>query len=97
MINVDMRLYDYFTLGENNAYGVPQVSAEPVGKVKMAIYSTSTATQDNILYKSAEYIGLTTDTEFTDRYKIQYEQERLKVLYIQKKGRFKQVFMERVK
>lgn len=97
MINVDMRFYDYFTLGENNAYGVPQVSAEPVGKVKIAIYSTSTAIQDNILYKSAEYIGLTTDTEITDRYIIQYEQERLKVLYIQKKGRFKQVFMERVK
>ena len=97
MINVDMRLYDFYTLGSNDAYGQPKISADPVGKIKMAIYSTSTATQDNVLYKSAEYIGLTTDTEITDRYMIQYEYERLKVLYIQKKGRFKQVFMERVK
>ena len=97
MISFDMRSYDYFTLGDNNAYGVPQLSAEPAGKVKLAIYSTSNAIQDNILYKSAEYIGLTTDAEINDRYIIQYEKERLKVLYIQNKGRFKQVFMERVK
>jgi hypothetical protein len=97
MINFDMKLYDFFTIGDNDAYGQPQVSAEPVGKVKMAIYSTSTAIQDNILYKSAEYIGLTTDAEITDRYIIQHNNERLKVLYIQNKGRFKQVFMERMK
>lgn len=97
MINYEMRSYDFFTIGENNEYGQPQVSAEPVGQIKMAIYSTSTAIQDNVLYKSAEYIGLTTDAEITDRYIIKYETERLKVLYIQKKGRFKQVFMERVK
>ena len=97
MINFDMKLYDYFTIGDNDAYGQPQVSTEPVGQVKMAVYSTSTATQDNVLYKSAEYIGLTTDAEITDRYIIQHDNERLKVLYIQKKGRFKQVFMERMK
>lgn len=97
MINYDMRTYNYFTIGENDAYGQPQITKEPVGTVKIAIYSTSTATQDNVLYKSAEYIGLTTNTEITDRYVIEYEKERLKVLYIQNKGRYKQVFMERMK
>ena len=97
MINVDMRFYDYFTIGENDAYGQPKVSAEPQGKIKMAIYSTSNAVQDNVLYKSAEYVGLTTNTEITDRYIVKYDQEQLKVLYIQPRGRFKQVFMERVK
>ena len=97
MINFDMRLYDFFTIGDNDAYGQPQITAEPAGKIKIAIYSTSTATQDNVLYKSAEYIGLTTNAEITDRYIIQYDNERLKVLYIQNKGRFKQVFMERMK
>lgn len=97
MINFDMKLCDFFTIGENDAYGQPQITAEPVGTIKIAIYPTSTATQDNVLYKSAEYIGLTTNAEITDRYIIQHENERLKVLYIQKKGRFKQVFMERMK
>lgn len=97
MINYDMKSYNYFTIGDNDAYGQPQITAEPVGTIKIAIYPTSTAIQDNVLYKSAEYIGLTTNAEITDRYIIQHEQERLKVLYIQKKGRFKQVFMERMK
>ena len=97
MINANMKSYSYFTIGENNAYGQPQVSAKPAGTVKLAIYSTSTAAQDNILYKTAEYIGLTTDAEITDRYIIEYEKERLKVLYVQHKGRFKQVFLERMK
>ena len=97
MINYDMRTYNYFTIGENDAYGQPQITVEPVGKVNIAIYPTSTATQDNVLYKSAEYIGLTTNTEITDRYIVEYEKERLKVLYIQNKGRYKQVFMERCK
>lgn len=96
MINAEMKSYNYFTIGGNDAYGQPQASADPVGQVKLAIYSTSTTAQDNILYKTAEYIGLTTDVEITDRYIIEYEKERLKVLYVQKKGRFKQVFMERM-
>lgn len=97
MINYDMRTYNYFTIGDKDAYGQPKATDNPVGEVKIAIYPTSTAIQDNILYKSAEYIGLTTDTEITDRYIVEYGQERLKVLYIQKKGRYKQLFMERMK
>ena len=95
MINIDMRLYDYYTL-TNNDYAQSVIDETPKGKIKIAIYNTTQSAQDNILYKSAQYIGLTSDTEIDDKYIIQYEEERLKVLYIQKKGRFKQIFMERV-
>ena len=96
MINVDMRKYNYFTIGGNNAYGQPQPTEEPVGKVKMAIYTTSTTIQDNALYKDCQYIGLTTNSEIDDKYIIQYGEERLKVLYVNSRGRFKQVFMSRM-
>lgn len=96
MINADMRLYDYFTIGEKNAYGqatIPAKDADPVGKVKMAINITSQSTQDNINYKDANYIGLT-HANVDDTYIIQYGNERLKVLYVNPLGRFKQVFMK---
>jgi hypothetical protein len=96
MINADMRLYDYFTIGEKNAYGqatIPAKDADPVGKVKMAINITSQSTQDNINYKDANYIGLT-HANVDDTYIIRYGNERLKVLYVNPLGRFKQVFMK---
>jgi hypothetical protein len=98
MINVDMRLYDYFTLGEPNAYGQPQLpkeDAEPVGKIKMAIYTSSQSIQENINYKDCSYIGLTTAL-LDDKYIIQYGNERLKVLYVNPKGRFKQAFLQKI-
>lgn len=97
MINADMRLYNYFTLGSNNAYGQPTPpEAEPAGQVGMAIYPISQSTQDNIRYKDAVYIGLTQDARVRDTYIIQYKKERLKVLYVQPKGRYKQVFMTNI-
>ena len=95
MINADMRLYNFSTIGANDAYGQPQVSAEPAGQITMAIYTTSQATQDNINYSGANYIGLTTGN-VNDTYIIEYGKERLKVLYVQPKGRFKQAFMVKV-
>lgn len=95
MINADMRLYDYFTFGENDAYGQPVLSADPVGKIKMAINITSQSTQDNINYLNASYVGLT-QAQVNDTYVIQYGLERLKVLYVNPKGRFKQVFLARM-
>jgi hypothetical protein len=92
MINADMRIYDYFTLGENNAYGQPSMSAEPVGTIKMAINISSQSVQDNINYKDCQYVGLT-HAEVNDTYVIQYGNEKLKVLYVNPKGRYKQVFM----
>lgn len=96
MINVDMRDYNYYLYGANNAYGQPQLSAEARGTVKMAIYTVSQSIQDNILYQDCSYIGLTNDAEIDDKYVIQYDKERLKVLYVQPRGRFKQAFLARM-
>lgn len=97
MINADMRPYNFFTIGQLNAYGQPQLptaNAEPEGTIKMAIYTTSQSIQDNIKYKDAAYVGLTLNANVTDAYIIQYGNERLKVLYVQPKGRYKQVFLK---
>lgn len=93
MINAQMRQYEYFTYGEKDNYGQPQLSKEPQGTIKMAINVSSQNTSDNILYKNASYIGLTYDAEVNDKYVIAYEQERLKVMFVNDKGRMKQVFM----
>jgi len=95
MINADMRFYDYFTLGEANAYGQPQMSDKPKGKVKMCINSISTSITDNIRFKDASYIGLTLSL-LDDTYIIQYGEEKLKVLYVVPKGRYKQVFLKNI-
>ena len=88
-----MRLYDYFTYGEDDAYGQPMLSKEPVGKIKMAINISSQSVQDNINYRDAQYIGLTY-ADVKDAYVIVYGEERLKVLYINPKGRYNQVFLK---
>ena len=95
MITTDMRLYTYFTIGAKDKYGQPQISEEPQGTIKMAINTTSQATQENIRYKDATYLGLTYQ-EVNDTYVIDYNGERLKVLYVQPKGRYKQVFMKNI-
>lgn len=95
MINADMRVYDYYTYEENNAYGQPQLSQEIKGSVKMAINVTSQSVQDNVLYTGAEFVGLT-HAELSDKYVIQYGDSKLKVLYVNPKGRLKQVFMSRM-
>lgn len=99
MISTNMRFYDYFTLGEPNAYGqrpLPAADAEPAGFVKMAIYESTQSVQDNINYKSANYVGLTNDALIDDTFIIQYGDERLKVLYVNPHGRYRQVFMSRL-
>lgn len=96
MINVDRKDYDYFLLGVKNAYGqqtLPGKDAIPNGKINMAIYTTSQAIQDNILYKDSQYIGLT-NNDINDTYIIQYGDKRLKVLYVLPiKKRYTQVFL----
>lgn len=93
MITTEMQQYDYFTYGAIDEYGQPMISENPIGTIKMAIYVTSQSVQDNINYSGAQYIGLTHDKEVSDKYVIKYEDEMLKVLYVNPKGRFKQVFM----
>ncbi len=93
MINANMRTYDYYTYGDVDGYGQPQLSEEIKGSVKMAINITSQSIQSNIKYKDCSYMGLTHDTSIDDTYVIQYGEEKLKVLYVNPMGRFKQVFM----
>lgn len=95
MFNADMRKYNYFTFGENNAYGQPKLSKEPVGEIIMAIYLTSQSIQDNVNYKDCQYVALT-HANVDDTYVIEYEGEKLKVLYVNPRGRFKQVFLAKI-
>ena len=95
MFNNDMRTYNYFTFGELNAYGQPQLSTEPKGTIKMAIYISSQSVQDNINYKGATYVGIT-HSLLDDSCVIDYNGTKLKVLYINAQGRFKQVFMAEI-
>lgn len=94
MINSNMRYYPYSTFGELDDYGQPQLS-EPKGEVKMSLHLLSQTTQDNIFYNGASYIGLTKQ-EVNDTYVITYGNEKLKVLYVNPYGRYKQVYLCRL-
>lgn len=95
MINTAMRTYNYSTLGTEDAYGQLTNSGEVVGTVKMAIAITSQSTQDNINFENCNYIGLTM-AELDSSCVIHYGTEKLKVLYVNKAGRFNQVYLQRV-
>lgn len=92
MINSDMRTYDYYTYGNDNAYGQKEISNTVAGAIKMAIYLTNQTVQDNINYKDSQYIGLTL-SDIDDSFVIKYGERLLKVLYINPQGRYTQVFM----
>lgn len=91
-----MRLHNYFTLGEENEYGIEAVSDTPKGEIKIAIYPITQAISDTIKYKDTDYIGLTL-AKVDDTYIIQNgEKERLKVLYVNPMGRYTQVYMREI-
>ncbi len=93
MINADMKFYNYFTLGEQDAYGQQKLSAKPVGTIKIAINVASQSIQDNINYTNCQYVGLTHNKNVNDNYVIEYNGNKLKVLYVNPKGRLTQVFL----
>lgn len=95
MINADMRFYDYYILNGKDAYGQPAMSNQPDGQIKIAINISSQSVQDNINYQGSQYVGLT-HAPVNDTYVIQYGTEKLKVLYVNPKGRLTQVFMARM-
>lgn len=97
MINANMRIYNFYTLGEPDAYGQQTLPDNPipVGQVKMAINIASQSIQDNINYEDCNYVGLT-HSLLDESVVIQYGEERLKVLYVNPAGRYKQVFLKRV-
>lgn len=93
-----MRTYNYFTIGDINAYGQPQTISKdttPDGQIKIAIYTSSQSIQDNINYKDCSYIGLT-HAKVDDTYIIEYGEERLKVLYCNPIGKYTQVFLKNI-
>jgi hypothetical protein len=93
MINTKMRLYNYYTFGSSDGYGMPQLSTEPDGQIKISINISSQSTQDSILFKDCSYVGLTHDNNINDSYVIDYNGAKLKVLYVNP-GRFKQVYLK---
>ena len=95
MINAQMRTYDYYTFGEKNAYGQPQLS-DKKGTIKMAIHLVTEAIDENSFYSGANYIGLTRDSAINSTYVIQYGEEKLKVLTVNPQGRYKQVSLARM-
>lgn len=94
MISAQMRKYNYYTFGENNSYGQPALS-EVIGTIKIAINFVTETINENSLYSGAQYTGLTLDA-IDATYVIQYGNEKLKVLYINPMGRYKQVFLARM-
>lgn len=95
MINIQMKDYDYYTYGANDSYGQPQLS-DIKGKVRMTINLMNQAIGENPLYSGAQYIGLTLDNAIDSTYVIQFDEEKLKVLYVNPFGRYKQVFLARM-
>lgn len=93
MINRDRASYNFFTFGELDEYGQPQLSKEPVGAIEMTINLTSQNLTNNVKYSQASYIGLTKDANVNDTYVIEFGAQKLKVLYVNPFGRYKQVFM----
>jgi hypothetical protein len=96
MISTQMRQYTYKKITDSlDDYGQPTVE-EIEGTIKMAINFINETLQDNSLYSDAQYMGLTLNKNINDTYIINYEGESLKVLYVNKSGKYKQVFMSRV-
>lgn len=90
-----MRNYDYYTFEENNSYGQPGLSTVK-GTIKIAINFVTEVIEESSLYSGAQYTGLTLDSTINDTYVIQYGEEKLKVLYVNPAGRYKQVFLARM-
>lgn len=96
MINIQMKNYDYYTFEEKNSYGQPAMSKDIKGNVKMAINFSTEAIEENSLYSGAQFVGLTFDKEVDATYVIQYGEDKLKVLYVNPLGRYRQVFLARM-
>lgn len=86
-----MRNYTYLKYGEQDAYGQPTLGKG--GTISMAISVISNQINDNVLYRDAQYMGLTRGA-LDDKCIVNYGNAKLKVLYVVS-GRFNQVYMAR--
>lgn len=87
-----MRNYTYQKYGEQDAYGQSTLGDEKY-QISMAISIISNQISDNVMYRDAQYIGLTKGT-LDDKCVVTYGDDRLKVLYVVP-GRYNQVYMAR--
>ena len=87
-----MRNYTYQKYGEPDSYGQPILGDEKF-QISMAISVISNQIGDNVMYRNAQYIGLTRGT-LDDKCVVTYGDDKLKVLYVIS-GRFNQVYMAR--
>lgn len=86
-----MRKYTYKKYGDRDAYGQPTL--DNGGTISMAISVISSQISDNVMYRDAQYIGLTNGT-LDDKCVVIYGTDKLKVLYVIP-GRYNQVYMAR--
>lgn len=91
-----MKNYGVAGFGELDAYGQKKKPTKPTRYITADIEILSQQINDTVLYKDAEYIGISHDT-LTDQDYVFYEDEILKVLYVNNKGRYNQFFMARAK
>ena len=95
MINTNMHSYNYYVYEDSNGYGQPTIS-DVKGTIKLSINVISQSVGTSIKYKDSSYIGVTHNTNINDTYIIQYNNERLKVNYINKIGRYILVYMSNI-
>ena len=95
MITTTFNDYDYYTYSSaQNEYGEKTVMSTKAGTVSIAIYLYTQNIVSNIKYKDAQYIGLTESAALTESCVVACGDKRLKVLYINPVGRWRQGYMQ---
>ena len=90
MIARDMQVLDLYQLGAQDEYGQAAQPAK-VGTITAAVYERIQAVSDSVLYTECEYIALTHES-ITDSEAIAYGGKLLKVMYVMRRGYYKQAF-----
>ena len=90
MIARDMQAYDLYQLGAQDEYG-QQAQPAKAGTITAAVYERSQSVTDSVLFTECEYIALTHES-ITDSNAIAYGGKLLKVMYVMRRGYFKQAF-----
>lgn len=92
MIMRDMQALDIYQLGAQDEYGQQSQPAR-VGTILAAVYERSQSVADSVLFTECEYIALTHES-ITDSNAIAYDGKLLKVMYVMRRGYFKQAFLK---
>ena len=90
MIARDRKALDIYQLGATDEYGQAAQPAR-VGTILAAVYERSQNVSDSVLFTECEYIALTHES-ITDSNGIAYDGKLLKVMYVMRRGYFKQAF-----